>query len=358
MNNKATKLTLFLLIILAMIEVAVMMLMNAPEPATEKVDTNENAQLVSILPVQLTNTADVVYLPAKVRANVSATLAAEKAGRIMALAADRGDHVGKGQLLLKIDDRILQAALKQAEVAMRDALSNYDRFKKLQKTGAVSASEYDGIERAYIVAEALLDEARVNIELCRIHSPVDGNINDRFVEAGEYVQPGTPVFEVVDSQTVKVLILVPEKDIFALHKGDRVSFSVQPLADRVFTGTVSFIATQADESNNAFRAELTIENRDGVLRPGMIARVEFVRGIRENMISLPLSAVVPSNGDHIVYLVKDGQAVRRKVQVETITRERALIATGLTNADLVITEGNRTLSDGQLVELTGKEASQ
>jgi len=65
-----------------------------------------------------------------------------------------------------------------------------------------------------------------------------------------------------------------------------------------------------------------------------------------------MSAVLPSKGDHIVYLAKDGQAVRRKVQIDTITRERALISQGLEPGDQVIIEGNRTLSDGQRIETT------
>ncbi|MBT8042530.1 MAG: efflux RND transporter periplasmic adaptor subunit, partial [Pontiella sp.] len=179
--------------------------------------------------------------------------------------------------------------------------------------------------------------------------------NDRFVETGEYVQPGMPVFQVVDSATVKAVALIPEKDVYAIRTGDRMAFTVEPLPDRTFTGTVTFVATQADGRNNAFPAEITVENTDGILRPGMIAQINFLRGINENMVSLPMSAVLPSKGDHIVYLVSNGQAIRRKVQIATLTRERALISQGLSAGDRVIIEGNRTLSDGQRVKIIEAE---
>ncbi|VGO11559.1 Macrolide export protein MacA [Pontiella desulfatans] len=314
-------------------------------------EATEAAMPVLTMPARLTSTADIVFLPALIEANVDAMLAAEKAGRIVALKADRGDRVEKGQLLLQIDDRIWQTNLKQANIAAKDAEKNFGRFKTLKESGAVADSEFDSIETAHIRAEAMATEAEINIEQCRVESPVNGTVNDRFVEEGEYVQPGTPVFQVVDTATLKVVVQIPEKDIYSIQLGDTVSFGVQPLKDRTFEGKVTFVAARADGRNNAFRAEITVENSDGILRPGMIALVEFHRGINENMVSLPMSAVLPSKGDHIVYLASDGQAVRRKVTLETITRKNAMVSHGLEEGELVIIEGNRTLSDGQRVEI-------
>ncbi len=314
-------------------------------------ETKEAAMPVSVMAVQPTNTADIVHLPALIEANVDATLAAEKAGRIVEIKADRGDQVEKGQLLLQIDDRIWQTNLKQADIAAKDAKKNLERFQQLQESGAVADREFDAIEKAFIQAEAMATQASINIEQCRVLSPINGIVNDRYVETGEYVQPGTPVFQVLDKATVKAVIQIPEKDIYAIQPGDALPFTVQPLRDRTFEGKVVFVAAQADGRNNAFRTEIAVDNSDGTLRPGMIAQVEFHRGINENMISLPMAAVLPSKGDHVVYLKKGDQAVRRKVQIETITRKRALISQGLEEGDLVIIEGNRTLSDGQRVEI-------
>jgi len=334
--------------------VALIVLMAVLKPAKEKeAETHEVPAVVSVLRVQPTNTVDIVHLPALVEANVDAVLSAEKAGRIIKLMADRGDRIEKGQQLLQIDDRIWQANLKQANIAAKDAEKNHKRFAKLQESGVVAESEYDAIEKAYIQTESQAEEARINIEQCRVVSPIAGTVNDRFVEAGEYVQPGAPVFQVVDTATVKVMIQVPEKDIFSVHPGDRMSFTIQPLPNRAFEGQVRFVAMQADGRNNAFRVELATDNPDGALRPGMIAQVAFRRGTYSNMVSLPMSAVLPSKGDHIVYLARDGHAVRRKVQIETFTRDRALVFQGLEAGDLVVIEGNRTLSDGQRIEALG-----
>ncbi len=357
MNKRKTPLKSILYGSLAIIFLLIV-LMAVTKPGTKEIPESKEAAIgVSTLCVLLVNTVDMVHLPALIEANVDAVLSAEKPGRIVKLMADRGDRIEEGQQLLQIDDRIWQASLKQAQIAARDAEKTFERFKALQKEGAVAASEYDRIEKNHVTASSLLEQANINIEQCRVASPIAGVVNDRFVEAGEYVRPGTPLFQVVDHATVKVVIQIPEKDIYSIKPGDTIAFGVQPLPKRRFAGRVVFVAAQADGRNNAFRAELAVDNTDGTLRPGMIAQVEFHRGICTNMVSLPMSAVLPSKGDHIVYLVKDGHAVRRKVQLEHITRKRALISQGLEEGDLVITEGNRTLSDGQRVETTIPEAA-
>ncbi len=351
MKKKQSAVRIGLLVLVGVL-VLLIILMSLLKPNHKPMPDAREAEIpVTTLQVKLTNTADIIELPALIEANVDAMLAAERAGRVVTIKADRGDRVTQGQLLLQIDDRTWRANLEQVSIAAENAERNFKRFKQLQESGAVAQSEYDSAEKAYIQARAMATEARISIEQCRITSPVNGIVNDRFVEVGEYVQPGMPVFQVVDSATVKTVALIPEKDIYAICAGDTITFTVQPLPDRTFMGTVTFVATQADGRNNAFPAELTVDNADGILRPGMIARIEFVRGKNENMVSLPMSAVLPSKGDHIVYLASDGQAVRRKVQIETITRERALISKGLSAGDLVIIEGNRTLSDGQRVKI-------
>ncbi|MBN2164297.1 MAG: efflux RND transporter periplasmic adaptor subunit [Pontiellaceae bacterium] len=358
MKNKSGSIQILLVgtVVLLAVLVAILMIF---KPAEKPEETgSEAAVAVATITVQPTNTPDVVLLPALIEANVDVTLSAEKAGRIVALKVDRGDAVKKAQLLMQIDDRIWQTNLKQARIAAANAERNFERTKSLMESGAVSQSDYDAAEKAYIQTTSTAEEARINIEQCRVESPIDGIVNDRFVEEGEYVQPGTPLFQVIDRATVRVIVQIPEKDIFSIRLGDRIRFSVQPLEDRTFEGEVTFVAAQADRRNNAFRSDITVDNSDAVLRPGMIAQIEFNRGSRGNMVSLPMAAVLPSKGEHIVYLAQDGQAVRRRVQIDTIARTHALISSGLETGDQVIIEGNRTLSDGQRIEVinTGNAA--
>ena len=145
MKNKPIQPKTILYGALAIIVLLIVLLAVLKPNAKELPETKEAAVAVSTLSVQLTNTVDIVYLPAMIEANVNAVLSAEKAGRITGLMADRGDRIEKNQQLLQIDDRVWQANLKQAKIAARDAKKNLERFTALQKAGAVAASEYDPI---------------------------------------------------------------------------------------------------------------------------------------------------------------------------------------------------------------------
>lgn len=321
------------------------------------IETEEKAIPVEVMRVQLSSTPDVVYLPSIIEANVDAMLSAEKGGRIVEIHVDRGDTVSEKQLLLQVDDRVWQANLKQASVAEENAARDFERIEKLIRSGAASQSDVDQADKLRTQTASMAEEARINIEQCQVKSPIDGVINDRFVEIGEYVQPGTPLFQVIDRATVRVVLQVPEKDVYAVKPGNRMRFTIAPLPDHSFEGEVSFVAAQADSRNNAFRTEITVDNREGLLRPGMIAQVEFNRGTQENMVSLPMSAVLPSKGEHIVYVAKNDQAVRRRVQIEKLSAQNALISAGLEEGDQVIIEGNRKLSDGQNITIIDTESS-
>jgi len=354
MNEKSSMNKILYGAVFALLIGIVLLVSFKPKEKVKK-PVKESAQPVVVLCVEKMDHQEVISLPALLEATFDATLAAEKPGRVVRILVDRGDGVKKDQLLLQIDDRTERAMLKRAEIVLSDAKKAFNRFERLKKEGAVAESEYDRVDKENIVAAARLDEMKVVIEKCQVRSPEKGVINDRFIEEGEYVLPGTPLFQVVDDSEIKVVLQIPEKDIFSIKRGEKMTFKIQSIKDRTFEGTVSFVAVQADAQNNAFRAELRVSNTDHQLRPGMIARVLFKRGMRKKMVSLPVSAVLPSKGDHIVFLVKEGRAVRRKVKIARLSLTQALIYEGLHRGDVVVVEGNRTISDGQRIKIIDRE---
>jgi membrane fusion protein (multidrug efflux system) len=310
-----------------------------------------------IIPVQVvTVTAedrpDMIVLPGLVLANIDAKLAAERAGRVVEILAERGDTVTNGQILLRIDARTAQAGADAARATDEEAARNLERFEKLSGTGAVSQKDLDDVRKAAALADAQRREAEAALSYCTVKSPADGIVNERYVEEGEYVLPSAPVFDVLSIDPVRVTVDIPERNITALTAGEPVAFEVLSLPGETFTGTVSYISSKASMDNNAFRIELTVDNPDQILRPGMIASVQHQRGIRKNAISLPLSAIIPQKGDNVVFLVRDGRAVRQLVRIDTLLETEAVILSGIDPGDLVVTRGNRMLTDGAKVKIT------
>lgn len=354
-SNNPKKTLIFVVIgILALI---VFLAILKPKPAILPV-TEEAAHPVQIQTVHLTNATDVITLPGLLTANMDITLAAEQAGRIVDLSVDRGDQVTKGQLLLQLDDRIWKAERRQVAIILRDATNHLARLNSLKKTGAVAPSDLERAEAEAVSAQSNLERVQVQLDQCQVRAPVDGVINERWAEKGEYAQPGAPALQLVDLSCLKLRFQVPERDVTALQLGDNIPFHVTPIKGKTFTGTVSFIAVQASAENNAFPVELTVTDTAHQLRPGMIAEIQFERGQFEQVVSLPMSVVLPSKGDHVVYLAREGRAVRRKIQLEEITGDQALISDGLQDGDQIIVAGHRTLNDGQRIEIFEDEAAE
>ena len=301
---------------------------------------------VATLAVTPRSVADTVILAGRIEPYADVVLAAEKGGRILELVADKGDTVDADRVLMRLDARIWEAALRRAEITYNQAERDFKRWSALKETGAVSDSEYDEVRDAYALAEVARVQAEVHVSQCGLRSSISGIVSARYLDEGEYVNEGEAVFRVVDVDRVKLAVSVPEREIRAVEQGTKLSFTIPMLGEREFTGAVEFVSVQADHNNNVFPAEAVVGNPGHLLKPGMIADVTLVRGIVEDAIVLPLSAVIAEKGSHVVFAVTDDLAERRIVQIKSISGTSAIIESGLSAGDEIVIEGHRALQDG------------
>jgi len=325
------------------------------KPPKQTVPQAEKAVPVKVRRLATREVPDEIDLPGRIEPFVEADLSAEKGGRIVSLEVDKGDRVEAGALLLQLDDRLWAVALRQAEIERRDAEREETRWLELKKTGAVSVSDFDGVVKRRELAQAAVAGARAEVEQCRIRSPISGLVDNRYVEEGEYVTEGMRVLKVVDTSRVKLTVDVPERNVRHATKGRRVVFTVGTRPDSVFTGEVTFVSELASRKSNCFRAEIVVDNGERLLRPGMIAEAALVSEIRKDALVVPLAAVIPKRGEHIVFVVQDGRAVRCVVTIDEIVGFEAVISGGLRVGDRLVVEGHRTLQDGRLVTVLNAE---
>ena len=188
-----------------------------------------------------------------------------------------------------------------------------------------------------------------------VTSPLDGLVDDRMVEAGEYLSQGKAVFVVVSLDPLKVVADLPERDVFAVKPGQEIPISVDALPNQVFTGRITFVSATADPRSNTFRLEIEVPNKDGALRSGVIGRVQIVRRTIPGAVTVPLLALIPEKGQHIAYVVEDSHAVRRQVNLVTMLNNLAVIGSGLKPGERIIVEGHRLVADGSPVSEDGGE---
>ena len=328
------------------------------KPEEKKVVEPEKPVAVRTITIERRTVEDALLLPARVEPLQEANLAAERAGRVIEVVADKGQAVEAGQVLLRLDGRLWEAARQRAEIEERDASRDLKRWKELEKTGAVSGSEFESIQRRQESARIALNEAEVMLSQCEVRSPFAGILVARLVEVGDYANEGQTVLRVIRLDHVKLTFDVPEQDIGSLQLGQQKKFTLAVLPGREFSGEISFVSSQAERESNSFPVELKVENLDGALKAGMIAQVSLVRREREGAVVVPLAAIVPRKGEHYLFAVENGHAIRKRVQIAALMGHEAVLESGVEAGDQIVVEGHRGLQDGMAVSVGGTEPVQ
>ena len=341
--------------LLAVVVVLIGVFAAAPRPVEDVAAEAERAVAVRLLELVPRAVPDEIRLPAHIEPLQAALLPAERAGRVVERLAEKGDAVAAGQVLLRVDRRVWEAAHRRAAIELRDAERDLQRWRELEKTGAVSASEFEAVSRREESARIALDETQVFLDQCEVRAPFAGVLVDRLVETGDYANEGQAVLRLIRLDRVKVAFEVPEQDIGAVAPGQELVFTLAAVPGREFRGAVVFVSSQAARESNSFAVELEADNADGALKAGMIAQVALVRRVRPAALVVPLAAVVPRKGEHYVFVEAGGRAVRKRVQLAAMTGHEAVIESGLEAGERVVVEGHRGLQDG--MKLAAAEAA-
>lgn len=196
------------------------------------------------------------------------------------------------------------------------------------------------------------DEPAFEYALAEVKSPLDGIITRYFSSPGETVSPASPVAEVSSTERIKVVVQVSEKDIIKIVSGQSAKFYLDSYPSRTFTGRVENISRSLDSVTRTSAVEISAENPDGIIRPGMFAKVEILVRNRPWTLVVPRSAVMFNpGGDNAVFIVDDGLS-RRKVVRTGISGVNVIeILSGISEGDKIITLGQYSLSDGDKVNV-------
>ena len=304
---------------------------------------------------------DMFDLPAAVEPNRIVTVAAEVAASVERTPLREGCPVKAGDLLVQLNTDLLEPQMEIAKAQFNRDKIEYARMAALVKSDATSRSDLDNATAKLATSEAQFKEVQARFQRTRITAPIAGVLNELRIEEGEYVQPGVPVAVLVETDPAKVVVYVPERDIAFFSTGQTAEVLAnvkdQPLS---LTGTITFISEVADPQTRSTRLEVTVPNREGLLRSGQIVRIRLIRRVLENAVMVPLLAVIPLEEGNTVYVVESGQAQRREVTLGPIKGDRVQVTTGLKDGDQLVIAGHRFVAPGQRVNVVpqGKESGQ
>jgi multidrug efflux pump subunit AcrA (membrane-fusion protein) len=266
------------------------------------------------------------------------------------------------------------ADVGSARVALELAEKQLRRFERLIETGDVSRSSYDQqkaqrdqLQQQYEVAltkarqdyaaviaaragvsnaETQVAQARRNLSYALVYSPINGYVAERPADLGEYVSPATKVATVVSTNPLRVRIDIPEQALSSIQMGQSVSVNVSAYPDRNFSGRVHHVAPSVTPNSRTLTIEAVVENPDGLLKPGQFATVRILQSQTSAAVLVPLRSIRAESGTSYVFVIKDGRAEKRIVQIGQTDADLVEIKSGVAAGEQVATGNVELLNDG------------
>ena len=308
--------------------------------------TTEALPKVTVETVFKKNVTQQTSFTGTVEAYVTNNIAPQAPRRIQKIMVDVGDHVQKGQLLVKLD----ASSLVQAQAQLENYKSEYERAKELYEFGGASKSEYEARKLAYDVAKSTYENLEENTTLV---SPVTGVVSARNYDNGD-MYTAAPVLVVEQIRPVKIMINLSESLFSKVHKGMAVYVALDAYGDEQFNGTITRIYPTIDNSTRTFAVEVSLPNNDERVRPGMFARVTLPYGEAERAV-IPDRAVnkLMGSGDRYVWIYDPATQTVSYSKIETGRRldNEFEVLSGVEEGQQVVVMGQLALTNGAKVEL-------
>ena len=296
---------------------------------------------------------DQLYsVDAVVEAVKQTTVSAQVSGRIVAINFDVGDRVKRGEVIVRIDEREVadayagsQAQIAQAQAALRNAQSIYERTRELFSQKFVSQAALDKALADYKAAQAQLEaavalgsQAATVKSYATVVAPYSGVVAQRHVELGEMATPGKPLMTGFDPRDLRVSASIPQRELAAAKHSGAARVEFPALAKTVTGGSITFLPA-ADAQTHTTRVRVNLPQSVVGAYPGMFARVHFSTGRAQKLV-IPAAAVVRRSELTAVYVVSDGGAVNlRQIRLGEAAGEAGIeVLAGLSPGDKLALE--------------------
>ena len=294
---------------------------------------------------------------APLEARAESMVVAKTSGIALSVAAEVGDEVRDGQVLVRLDGA--RAALQAAQTAaqMRKLESNYARSRQLAEQQLVSANDNEQLRFDVENARAANRLANLELSWTTVTAPISGVVAERMIKPGNFVQANTPIFRIVDDARLEAELNVPERELATLEAGLPVTLSVDALPGRTFEGTIDRVSPVVDADSGTFRVVAAFAGK-GDLKPGMFGRISIDYDQRADALTVPRAALLEDEAEPAVFVVDEGKAARVPIELGYLDGEWAEVRGGLEEGAQVVTAGKATLRDGSAVQVIGGDAGE
>lgn len=299
------------------------------------------------------------------KASEEVTVSSEVEGIIKNIHVDESVPVARGDILAVLADtdydlevKRSEAVLKQADASCANTKLEHQRKEALYKEELVTKQQFDDVATRLSLAAAECDRAKVGLSLAReklaktkVYSPLRGVIKEKKVSAGDYVKNATPLFSIINTDTLKLDFTITEKDAGRIRTGQEVRFQVDSMPGREYNGRVSLIYPNLEERTRTLMVEALVPNHDKTLKPGMFTRVIIYLGSPRETIVIPVNSILYEGTKIRVFVVEGDKAYEREVKIGGKYGDLMEITEGLKGKETVVTVGQNNLAEGVKVNV-------
>ncbi len=291
-----------------------------------------------------------------VKSDEMTKVSAEIPGRVLNVYVEDGDRVRKGQLLVKIDVESIQKKLEELQKTYELAKDVFERQQRLWKKNIGSEIQFLSAKNNKERLEKGIESLKLQLRKANIYAPSSGIIDRKQIEEGEMASPGFPLMLILNTAKVKVVADVPEKYLSIIRKGEQVEVKF-PSLNMETTGKISLIGSTINPTNRTFSIETKFKNHKNLLKPNLLAIVFLTDFEQKNAIVIPSEFVQYeiSGKPFTMTIEKESNIFRAKKKYITTGEEydgKIVISDGLTENDILINKGARSVSDGEIVEVS------
>lgn len=351
--------------------------------AQKTVAVEEKYIPVEVQSASMSTLVETAVFSGKVYADQELNIMPKISGKVTGVNVKVGSPVKAGAVLFTLDKEDLQKAVDQAALVVRTAEANYDRTKEqvdlakinlerqqqLYNAGAISKSQLESSEsqasaKPLELAQIQWDQAKLSLQQAQdalsnsvVRAPIDGTISAVNVKYGETASNVQQAITLTTLDNLYVSINVDENIVVAIKPGQNAKVTVSSTGGAEITGKIDTIAPSANPQTQLYAVKVKIDNKDGVIKPGMFAKVELSIKNKDNVLAVNSEAVVLKNGKNTVYVVEGDRAVAKEVVTGLDTGVLLEIVKGLNSGDKVIVKGQTLVEQGSKVKVVGGSAS-
>ena len=345
---------IYIVVALALIAIVVISLKSNKETTVARVYHYDKEQAINLqaMTLKLESVMNDISYTGSFEPNKETKVSSDIQGKITSVLVDVGSRVSKGQVLIQLDNSLLKLQLQTIEIQIEGLEADVKRYTVLANADAIQGVQLEktilGLKSAKVQKATLFEQ----INKTTIRSPFNGIVTAKLTEEGAFAAPGIPLLQITDISLLKFTVNVPEQELSQFEMNQIYSLSADAYPEMVLSGKVIMTGSKAN-MGNSFPVQFSVNNTSDLkIKSGMFGKVELKNDSEEKHIIIPASSIVGTNIQPQVYTVKNGKAILKSITISARFQNKILISNGLSEGDVVITNGFINLFDGANVTIS------